>query len=115
MKIENVIEALNNYIREQRKRHSFDTKVHLVLQKSVLPSSTFKAFKEIIFTLWCVDKDFKYEWFNINHFYKISNDEDLNLAMEAIESKLCYQLFNMIGDKSLYPIIDGRIKRNETN
>ena len=45
MRVEDIIEGFNKHIEEKRKELNINTKGHLVLQKLITPSPTFKAYK----------------------------------------------------------------------
>ena len=46
MTLENIIESLNKYIIEERKKKNIDCGTFLVVQKSLVPTPIFKAYKE---------------------------------------------------------------------
>ena len=45
MRVEDIVEGFNKHIEEKRKELNINTKGHLVLQKLITPSPTFKAYK----------------------------------------------------------------------
>lgn len=110
MRIEDVVNALNDYIKEQREAFSLSNKTFLVLHKSVTPHSTFKAYKHFEYSIWCIDKDFKYRWINHAKDCKAINQQEVDFVCREMEVGLCKSLFALAADGELTPIIDGRIK-----
>lgn len=59
MVFEDIIEALNRYIEDRRSQLHLDSKSFLVLHRSIVPSSCFKMFKDIAYTIWIVEGENK--------------------------------------------------------
>lgn len=54
MTIEDFIEGLNRHIEDTRKELNINVAGHLVLQKTITPHSTFKAYKSYKYRVWFV-------------------------------------------------------------
>ena len=54
MKAEDIIEGLNQSIEDKRDALKIKATGHLVLQRTVTPHQTFKAYKEYKFVVWFV-------------------------------------------------------------
>ena len=61
MKSEDIIEGLNKHIETHRKDKGIKATGHLVLQKEIMPHSSFKAYKIYEYTLWFTKKGKSYK------------------------------------------------------
>ena len=106
MKAEDIIEGLNKHIEEKRKELNISTKGHLVLQKLITPSPTFKAYKFYEMILWFVKHDKKQQLFSISQTVKLieGQEESVNRSMDIL---LSTKLFSFIGTKEYEQVIQG--------
>ena len=107
MTLENVIEALNKYIIEEREERNIDCKTFLILQKSLVPQPMFKAYKEYMVTIWLLNpknkkKEAIYTCKRIDKFVE-SNDKNLILANKDI----CKSIFALCRQKEFDQVIEG--------
>lgn len=109
MKAEDIIEGLNLYIEEKRKDKGIKTTGHLVLQKQIIPHSSFKAYKVYKYTLWFVKGHKSYEVIIMQHTAKVTDgqEEGMNREMNIMLSKM---IFNWIGSNFYEEIINGDYK-----
>lgn len=106
MKAEDIIEGLNKHIEEKRKELNISTKGHLVLQKLITPSPTFKAYKFYEMILWFVKPGKKQQLFSISQTVKLieGQEESVNRSMDIL---LSTELFGFIGTKEYEQVIQG--------
>ena len=106
MKAEDIIEGLNKHIEEKRKELNISTKGHLVLQKLITPSPTFKAYKFYEMILWFVKPGKKQQLFSISQTVKLieGQEESVNRSMDIL---LSTELFDFIGTKEYEQVIQG--------
>lgn len=106
MKAEDIIEGLNKHIEEKRKELNINTKGHLVLQKLITPSPTFKAYKFYEMILWFVKPGKKQQLFSISQTVKLieGQEESVNRSMDIL---LSTELFDFIGTKEYEQVIQG--------
>lgn len=106
MKIEDVIESLNRHIEYIRKVNNIDVKSHLVLKKVINPNSSFKAYKEYIYTVWNVSKEGKHKVTQCVLLERVIAGQE-----ETIDRKmaigLCESLFAWIGTEDFNKVIKG--------
>lgn len=106
MKVENIIEGLNEHIEEKRHKEGIQAKGHLVLHKVIKPHSTFKVYKTYIFTLWFVNGKKKKEVISISHCAKVLEGQEESIIRD-INIELCHHIFNWIGSDFYKKIIKG--------
>lgn len=106
MKVEDIIEGLNKHIEEKRKELNINTKGHLVLQKLITPSPTFKAYKFYEMILWFVKSGKRQRLLTISQTVKITDgqEESVNRSMGIL---LSTKLFGFIGTKEYEQVIQG--------
>lgn len=110
MKIENIIDALNNIIKERRQFEGIDDSSFLVLHRSVIPHKTFKAYKGVTYTLYLVYGG-KYE-----HKYKLvclpmqikASDSELDSKLVEYETKFVETLFNFVQSNEFLNAVKGK-------
>ena len=61
MKAEDIIEGLNLHIETKREDRGIKTTGHLILQKEIMPHSSFKAYKIYKYTLWFATRGKSYK------------------------------------------------------
>lgn len=108
MRVEDIIEGLNKHIEEKRKELNINTKGHLVLQKLITPSPTFKAYKFYEMILWFVKPGKKQRLLTISQTVKMTDgqEESVNGCMNIL---LSTELFSFIGTKEYEQVIKGEI------
>lgn len=108
MRVEDIIEGLNKHIEEKRKELNINTKGHLVLQKLITPSPTFKAYKFYEMILWFVKPGKKQRLLTISQTVKMidGREESVNGCMNIL---LSTELFSFIGTKEYEQVIKGEI------
>lgn len=108
MKIEDIIESLNRHIEDKRKKLNLDTKLgHLVLQRTIKPHETFKAYKEYNLTVWFIKGRYKCKVIVVNKVDKVTTDSQEELIMRQINMELCKMIFNLIESDFYEHIIKG--------
>ena len=109
MKSEDIIEGLNRHIETKRKDKGIRATGHLVLQKEIMPHSSFKAYKIYKYTLWFTDKGKSYKVIVLQHTAKVldGQEENMNREMNIMFSEL---LFNWIGSDYYSDVINGTYK-----
>ena len=103
---EDIIEGLNRHIETKRKDKSIKTTGHLILQKEIMPHSSFKAYKIYKYTLWFVKKGKSYEVAVLEHTAKVldGQEENMNREMNIMLSEF---IFNWIGSNFYEQVIKG--------
>lgn len=106
MKAEDIIEGLNRSIEDKREALKIKTTGHLVLQKSVKPHQTFKAYKEYEFVIWFVKSGKKYRVITVKETAKVLDGQEETI-MREMNVKLSRLIFNWIGSDFYEQIIKG--------
>ena len=106
MKAEDIIEGLNLHIETKRKDRDIKTTGHLVLQKEIMPHSSFKAYKIYKYTLWFAKKGKSYEVMVLEHTAKVLDGQEENTLRE-MNIRLSTLIFNWIGSASYEAVIKG--------
>ena len=114
MKVEDIIEGLNLHIETKRKDRDIKTTGHLVLQKEIMPHSSFKAYKIYKYTLWFVKKGKAYEVIVLEHTEKVLDGEEGNMNRK-MKIMLSNMIFDWIGSKFYEVIIQGAYKGIQYN
>ena len=100
MTLEDIIESINEYIADRRKELDVTNHQYLVLQRTITPDSTFKAYKQYEFIVWVVGGKDQYRLFTLSHQANVSaNFEEAlihNLEMQFVTKLLSC----LIEDKS---------------
>ena len=112
MKLEDIIEGLNRHIETRREQEGIMATGHLVLQKEILPHSSFKAYKIYEHTLWFTQKGKSYKVIVLQHTAKVidGQEENMNKEMNIMFSEL---LFNWIRSDYYMDVINGTYKGAE--
>ena len=76
MRVEDIIEGLNRHIEYKRELLGVNTTGHLVLQKSINPHPTFKAYKEYNYSVWFVKNRKKYRVITVNIVDKVLEGQE---------------------------------------
>lgn len=114
MKVEDIIEGLNLHIETKRKDRGIKTTGHLVLQKEIMPHSSFKAYKIYKHTLWFVKDGKSYKVIMIEHTEKVldGQEESMNRKMNIMLSNM---IFDWIGSDFYEAVIQGTYKGIQYN
>ena len=106
MKAEDIIEGLNRSIEDKRDALKIKTTGHLVLQKTVKPHQTFKAYKEYEFVIWFVKGGKKYRVITVRETAKVLDGQEENMNRE-MNIRLSDMIFNWIGSDFYEQVING--------
>ena len=106
MKAEDIIEGLNRSIEDKRDALKINTTGHLVLQRTVKPHQTFKAYKEYEFVIWFVKGGKKYRVITVKETAKVLDGQEENMLRE-MNIMLSTSIFNWIGSNSYEAVIKG--------
>ena len=107
MKLEDIIEGLNRHIEGKRKSLGIDPiQGHLVLQKTIKPHSTFKAYKEYNFTIWFVKGRNRFVVLMLNHVARVVDGHEETL-MKEMTIRLSEMIFNWMGSNFYEQVVKG--------
>lgn len=109
MKIEDIINSFNLHIIERRKAFNIDTTGHIVLQKSIKPCETFKAYKECEYIVWFVKLKKKHRVLTVKKTMKLLAS-DGETALNELDLEISKSLFNIIGSTTYDKILTGEYK-----
>ena len=104
--LEHFIEGLNNHIKGRREVLGIQTIGHLVLQREIIPHSTFKVLKTYKYTIWFVKDSKTYEVLTLKHTVRslVGQEESVNKDMSVTLSEM---LFNWVGSSFYDEVIRG--------
>ena len=106
MKAEDIIEGLNQSIEDKRDALKIKATGHLVLQRTVKPHQTFKAYKEYESIVWFVKGGKKYRVITVKETAKVLDSQEETVLRE-INIKLSRLIFNWIGSDFYEQVING--------
>ena len=106
MKLEDIIEGLNRHIENKRKSLDINVQGHLILQKTIKPHSTFKAYKEYNFTIWFIKGRERFRVLTLNHVARVVDGHEEALMKDMI-IMLSEMIFNWIGSSFYEQVIKG--------
>lgn len=106
MKAEDIIEGLNQSIEDKRDALKIKATGHLVLQRTVTPHQTFKAYKEYKFVVWFVKDDKKYRVIRLTWTTKVLDGQEETVLRE-INIRFSRLIFNWIGSDFYEQVING--------
>lgn len=106
MKAEDIIEGLNRHIETKREDKGVKTTGHLILQKEIMPHSSFKAYKTYKYTLWFAKKGKSYKVIVLEHTAKVLDGQEENMNRE-MNIMLSTSIFNWIGSNFYEQVING--------
>ena len=95
MKAEDIVEALNIYKKQTRKRNHIDAKEHLVLQRNIQENSIFKAYKTYLYTLLFVVNRKKYKVITVSLTNKVLEGQEEGMIKD-MDNRLCIALFELL-------------------
>lgn len=106
MKAEDIIEGLNRHIETRRSERGIENVGHIVLQREIIPHSSFKVYKIYKYTLWFTKRGKSYEVMKIQHTAKVLDGQEDNMNRE-MNIMLSNMIFNWIGSDFYEQIING--------
>ena len=106
MKVEDIIEGLNQSIEDKRDALKIKATGHLVLQRTVKPHQTFKAYKEYESIVWFVKGGKKYRVITVKETAKALDGQE-DTVLREINIKLSRLIFNWIGSDFYEQVING--------
>ena len=106
MKVEDIIEGLNKHIETRRSERGIENVGHMVLQKEIMPHSSFKVYKTYKYTLWFTKRGKSYKVIVLEHTAKVldGQEENMNRRMNIMLSNM---IFNWIGSDFYEQVING--------
>ena len=106
MKAEDIIEGLNRHIEIRRGERGIENVGHMVLQKEIMPHSSFKVYKTYKYTLWFTKRGKSYEVMGIQHTAKVPDGQEESMLRE-MNIMLSTMIFNWIGSDFYAQVING--------
>ena len=106
MKAEDIIEGLNQSIEDKRDALKIKATGHLVLQRTVTPHQTFKAYKEYKFVVWFVKDGKKYRVIRLTWTTKVLDGQEETM-IRRMNVELSRLIFNWIGSDFYEQVING--------
>lgn len=106
MKAEDIIEGLNKHIEIRRGERGIENVGHIVLQREIIPHSSFKVYKIYKYTLWFTKRGKSYEVMKIQHTAKVPDGQEENMLRE-MNIMLSNTIFNWIGSDFYEQVING--------
>lgn len=106
MKAEDIIEGLNRSIEDKRYELKINTTGHLVLQRTVKPHQTFKAYKEYESVIWFVKDGKKYRVITIKETAKVLDGQEETM-IRRMNVELSRLIFNWIGSNFYEQVVKG--------
>lgn len=106
MKAEDIIEGLNKHIEIRRDERGIENIGHIVLQREIIPHSSFKVYKTYKYTLWFTKRGKSYEVMKIQHTAKVPDGQEESMLRE-MNIMLSTMIFNWIGSDFYEQVING--------
>lgn len=106
MKAEDIIEGLNRSIEDRRDALKIKTTGHLVLQRTVKPHQTFKAYKEYESVIWFVKGGKKYRVMRVKETAKVLDGQE-EAMIRRMSVELSRLIFNWIGSNFYEQAVKG--------
>lgn len=106
MKAEDIIEGLNKHIEIRRSERGIENVGHMVLQKEIIPHTSFKVYKTYKYTLWFAKRGKSYKVIIAQHTAKVPDGQEENMLRE-MNIRLSTLIFNWIGSYSYEAVIKG--------
>lgn len=103
MKAEDIIEGLNKHIETRRSERGIGNVGHMVLQKEIMPHSSFKVYR---YTLWFTKRGKSYRVITVQHTAKVPDGQEENMLRE-MNIMLSTLIFNWIGSDFYEAVIKG--------
>lgn len=111
MSTEDIIEALNLYIEEQRRRLGISIRGHLVVHKTIDTASSFKAYKNYKYSVYYIQNKNKHALFGVSLVDKVIGDKDEAIVLK-LNTELCKLIFKAIKEGIIDEIIKGEYNGN---
>ena len=106
MKAEDIIEGLNKHIEIRRGERGIENVGHIVLQREIIPHSSFKVYKIYKYTLWFTKGGKSYEVMKIQHTARVPGGQEESI-LEKMDIMLSISIFNWIGSYFYEAVIKG--------
>lgn len=106
MKAEDIIEGLNRHIESVRNKRGIENVGHIVLQREIIPHSSFKVYKIYKYTLWFTKRGKSYEVMKMQHTAKVPDGQEESILRE-MNIMLSTLIFNWIGSDFYEAVIKG--------
>ena len=106
MKAEDIIEGLNKHIETRRSERGIENIGHIVLQREIIPHTSFKVYKIYKYTLWFTKGGKSYIVITVQHTAKVPDGQEENTLRE-INIMLSTMIFNWIGSDFYEQVING--------
>ena len=106
MKAEDIIEGLNQSIEDKRDALKIKATGHLVLQRTVKPHQTLKAYKQYESIAWLVKGGKKYRVITVKETAKIIDGQEETM-IRRMNVELSRLIFNWIGSDFYEQVING--------
>ena len=106
MKAEDIIEGLNKHIETRRSERGIENVGHMVLQKEIMPHSSFKVYKTYKYTLWFTKRGKSYKVIVLEHTAKVPDGQEESMLRE-MNIMLSNMIFNWIGSNFYEAVIKG--------
>lgn len=106
MRVEEIVECLNEHIENKRKELGIKTTGHLILQKKATISPIIKAYKKFKYTIWFTKNYNKCVVIEARETARVIDNKD-EVISKRVEAELCRQIFNWIGSESYNQVIQG--------
>lgn len=106
MKAEDIIEGLNKHIEIRRGERGIENVGHIVLQREIIPHSSFKVYKIYKYTLWFTKRGKSYEVMKIQHIDRVSGGQEESI-LRKMDIMLSTSIFNWIGSYFYEAVIKG--------
>ena len=99
MKIEEMADAINQYLDKLRQESNSDKRSYFVVRKHQEPVENFKAFKQFTIELWLIDKDSKSKIITTQVTGRMVEGRD-ELFLKQVDKDFVMQLIDfMVTDK----------------
>ena len=106
MKVEDIIEGLNQSIEDKRDALKIKATGHLVLQRTVKPHQTCKVYKEYESVVWFVKGGKKYRVITVKEVAKVLDGQE-EAIIRRMNVELSRLIFNWIGSNFYEQVIKG--------
>lgn len=106
MRAEDIVEGLNRHIEDRRSERGIGNVGHMVLQKEIMPHSSFKVYKIYKYTLWFTKRSKSYRVITVQHIAKVPDGQEENMLRE-MNIMLSTLIFNWIGSSFYEEVIKG--------
>lgn len=109
MNAEDIVQILNNSIKETRKIKKIESNSHLVLLVTIDSNRPFKVYKTYKYTLYFINNKHKYKVFSSSLTAKVLKGQEDKMKKD-IDTKFMYSLFDFLQTEYYNLIINGEYK-----